>query len=197
MEKQQALIIIKPDAVQRGLIGKVVKRFEQAGLKIVGFKFDWASEEKIITHYPSREDWFRKVGERTLTNYAKKGLDAKKLLGTDDALEIGKMVKRWLIDYLRESPLLLMVVEGYEAIEIVRKLSGNTIPLLAAPGTIRGDFSIDNIDLANANRRPLRNIIHASDTLEDSKREIEIWFTPKELFSYKRADEEIMFKLKQ
>jgi nucleoside-diphosphate kinase len=194
MEKQQALIIIKPEAVQRGLIGKVVKRFEQVGMTIVGFKFVWATEEQVKNHYPSRDDWFKKVGERTLTNYAKKGLDAKKILGTEEAIEIGKMVKRWLIDYLRESPILLMVVEGFEGIEVVRKLAGNTIPLYAAPGTIRGDFSIDNIDLANSNNRPLRNIIHASDNLEDAKKEVNLWFSNSELFQYGRADEKIMFK---
>ena len=195
MNTQQALIIIKPEAVQRGLIGKVTKRFEQVGLKIVGFKFDWAKKEQIISHYPSRDDWFKKVGERTLTNYAKKGLDAKKILGTDDALEIGKLVKSWLVDYLQESPVLLMVLEGYECIEVVRKLAGNTIPLFANPGTIRGDFSIDNIDLANSNNRPLRNIIHASDNIDDAKKEVATWFTPDEIFSYRRADEQIMFKM--
>lgn len=194
MKKQRALLIIKPDGVQRGLIGKVMKRFEQTGLKIIGFKFIWADKEQIIKHYPERDDWFKKVGERTLTNYAKKDLKASELLGTDDPIKIGKMVKGWLIDYLQESPLLLAVVEGYETIEIVRKICGDTIPLLAAPGTIRGDFSIDNIDLANENKRPLRNIIHSSDNLEDAEKEINLWFTPQELFDYERVDEKMMFK---
>ncbi|MDH7476748.1 MAG: nucleoside-diphosphate kinase, partial [Microgenomates group bacterium] len=139
------------------------------------------------------EAWFKKVGERTLTNYQKKGLDAKKVFGTDDAIAIGKTVKKWLIKYLQESPIFLAVVEGYEAIEIVRKISGNTIPLLAAPGTIRGDFSHDCIDLANEQSRPLRNLIHASDTIEDAKKEIRVWFGQEELFEYERADEKILF----
>lgn len=193
MEKQKALIIIKPDGVQRGLIGKIIKRLEIVGLTIIGLKFEWADKEKIITHYPDTDKWYEKVGQRTLTNYAKKGLNAQKLLGTDNALEIGKMVKKWLIEYLQESPVLLMVVEGYECIEIVRKLSGNTTPLFAAPGTIRGDFSHDNIDLANSSARPLRNIIHASDTVEDGVKEISVWFKKDELFSQERADESILF----
>ncbi|MCS6956724.1 MAG: nucleoside-diphosphate kinase [Patescibacteria group bacterium] len=193
MKKQKALIIIKPDGVQRGLIGKIVSRFEQVGLKIIGLKFEWATKEKIITHYPETEAWFKKVGERTLTNYAKKGLDAKKVFETDDPIVIGKTVKKWLIDYLQESPVFIMAVEGYECIEIVRKLSGNTIPVLAAPGTIRGDFSHDSIDLANEQNRPLRNIIHASDTVEDGEKEVALWFKPEELFSYKKAGEEFMF----
>lgn len=193
MNKQRALIIIKPDGVQRGLIGKIVSRFEQVGLKIIGLKFEWATKEKIIAHYPETETWFKKVGERTLTNYQKKGLDAKKVFGTNDPILIGKTVKKWLINYLQESPVFIMAVEGYECIEIVRKISGNTIPVLAVPGTIRGDFSHDSIDLANEQNRPLRNIIHASDTIEDGEKEIALWFKPEELFEYERCDEKIMF----
>lgn len=195
MTKQRALIIIKPDAVQRGLIGKILKRFEQVGLKIIGLKFIWATTEQAKNLYPETEVWFKKVGERTLTNYAKKGLDAKKILGTDDPIEIGKLVKQWLIKYLQESPIFCAVLEGYESVEIVRKICGNTIPLLAAPGTIRGDFSHDNIELANENKRPLRNIIHASDTIQDAEKEIEVWFTEDELFEYDIADEKMMFFL--
>lgn len=193
MLKQRALLIIKPDGVQRGLCGTILKRFETAGLTVIGLKFETASNEKVIAHYPETEAWFKKVGERTLTNYAKKGLDAKKVFNTEDPVAIGKTVKGWLITYFRESPVLLVVVEGYDVIEIVRKLSGNTIPLLAAPGTIRGDFSHDTIDLANEQNRPLRNIIHASDTVEDGEKEVNLWFKPEELFLYKRADEAIMF----
>jgi len=193
MKKQKALLIIKPDGVERGLIGKIIKRFEQVGLTIIGLKFYWAEKEKIIAHYPETDVWFKKVGERTLTNYTKKGLDAKKVFNTNDAISIGKTVKKWLIDYLQESPLFFTVVEGYEAIEIVRKISGNTIPLLAAPGTVRGDFSHDCIDLANDQNRPLRNLIHASDTIEDGEKEVSLWFKPDDLFTYERCDEKIMF----
>ena len=194
MIKQRTLILIKPDAVQRGLMGKIIKRFEQVGLTIVGFKFIWATEQQIVDHYPSTDKWFAKVGQRTLTNYQKKGLDAKKVFGTDDAITIGKTVKKWLVKYLQQSPVLVFVVEGYEAVEIVRKICGNTIPFLAAPGTIRGDFAHDTIDLANEQNRPLHNIIHASDTVDDAEREIKVWFQPEELFSYERTDEEMMFK---
>lgn len=194
MVKQKALIIIKPDGLQRGLIGKIVKRFEQVGLTVIGIKFIWATKEQIIAHYPETEVWFKKVGERTLTNYEKKGLDARSVFKTNDAIQIGKIVKKWLIDYLQESPLFFAVVEGYECVEIIRKLSGNTIPFLAAPGTIRGDFSHDTIDLANEQNRPLRNIIHASDTVEDAAKEVNLWFTKDELFEYERADEEFMFE---
>lgn len=195
MNKQHALIIIKPDGVQRGLIGKIITRFETVGLKIVGLKFEMATSEKVITHYPETEVWFKKVGERTLTNYAKKGLDAKKVFNTDDAIKIGRTVKKWLITYFQESPVLIMVVEGYDCTEVVRKLSGNTIPVLASPGTIRGDFSHDTIDLANEQNRPLRNIIHASDTVEDGEKEVTVWFTKDELFDYELAGEKFMYSI--
>ena len=193
MKKQKALLIIKPDGVQRGLIGKIITRFETAGLKIIGLKFQWAKKEQIVAHYPETEAWFKKVGERTLTNYSKKGLDAKKIFKTDDAVSIGKIVKSWLIDYMQESPMFFAVVEAYDVIEMVRKLSGNTIPLQALPGTIRGDFSHDTIDLANEQNRPLRNIIHASDTPEDGEKEVALWFAPEELFEYKLSGEKFMF----
>ena len=193
MKKNQALLILKPDAVQRGLMGTIVKKFERAGLTIIGLKFVWAKKEQIIAHYPETDVWFKKVGHRTLDNYAKKGLDAKKVFKTNNPLLIGKTVKSWLIKYLQESPLLLIAIEGYNVIEIVRKLSGDTIPALAAPGTVRGDFAYDSIDLANEQNRPLRNLIHASDSEEEGKKEVALWFRKEELFSYHRADEKFMF----
>lgn len=193
MQTQQALIIIKPDGVRRGVMGAIVKRFERVGLKIVGLKFEWADKEKIAAHYPSTDAWFEKVGNRTLSNYAAKGIDAMSVFGTNEPLEIGKKVKEWLLDYLMESPLLFAVVEGYETIQIVRKLCGDTNPLNALPGTIRGDFSHDNLDLANGRNRPLRNIIHGTDAVEEASKEINLWFKPEEIFTYTRADEEVMF----
>lgn len=193
MQKQKALLIIKPDGVQRGLCGAILKRFERVGLTIIGFKFMKADAQTVKNHYPENDIWFGKVGQRTLTNYAKKGLDVKKVFGTDDAVAIGKTVKQWLITYFQESPVLVAAVTGYETIEIVRKISGNTIPVLAAAGTVRGDFSHDTIDLANEQNRPLRNLIHASDAVEDGEKEVALWFKPEELFDYKRADEKIMF----
>src|SRR3989339_1673836 len=109
MTKQKALLIIKPDGVQRGLIGKIIARFERVGLKIIGLKFEMASKEKVVADYPETEAWFAKVGQRTLTNYEKKGLDARSVFKTNDAVSIGKTVKGWLITYLQESPVFLAV----------------------------------------------------------------------------------------
>jgi nucleoside-diphosphate kinase len=193
MNKQKALLIIKPDGVQRGLIGRIISRFVTVGLKIIGLKFEMATSDKVMAHYPETEAWFRKVGERTLTNYQKKGLDASSVFKTNDAVSIGKIVKGWLVTYFQESPVFMAVVEGYDCIEIVRKISGNTIPVLATPGTIRGDFSHDTIDLANEQNRPLRNIIHASDSVEDGEKEVSLWFKKEELFEYETAGEKFMY----
>lgn len=190
MEKQRALIIIKPDAVKRGIIGEILQKFERVGLKIIALKLDWATKEQIKNHYPETEAWFKKVGERTLTNYQKRNLDPKKILGTDNAVEIGKLIKLWFAEYITESPILLAIMEGYEAVHLVRKLTGETIPLFAQPGTIRGDYSHDFVELANERKRPIRSVIHATDEVEESSREIGNWFSPEEIFDYTRVDEE-------
>ena len=193
MEKQRTLIIIKPDGVQRGLMGKIIQRFERVGLTVVGFKFISATKNQIEAHYPSSQTWLEKVGNRTLTNYQSSGLEAKKILNTDIPLEIGRLIKNWLIEYLQETPVLCVVLEGYESINIIRKHCGDTNPQKALPGTIRGDFCMDNIELANGKKRPLRNVIHASDNPEDAEKEIKVWFKKEELFDAQRCDEQIMF----
>lgn len=185
--------MVKPDGVQRGLVGEVIARFEKAGLKLVGLKMVHPTKEMVENHYPSTEKWFTIVGEKTLTSYKELGLDPKEHLGTDKAGEIGRIVKGWLCDFISSSPVVCMVWEGNHAIQNVRRLVGNTLPIKANPGTIRGDFTCDSPDLANMKRRPIRNIVHASGDPEEARHEITLWFTDKELYTYKRADEEIMF----
>jgi len=182
---ERTLVIVKPDAVKRGLIGEVISRIERAGLRIVAAKMVWASREQMAGFYPSDESWLRSVGNKTLNSYREMGIDPKAELGTDDPTEIGKMVKGWLIDYMTEAPILLMVVEGNHAVSVVRKLVGNTLPYKAEPGTIRGDFSSDSPDLANRERRSIRNLVHASDSPEEARREISYWFKEGEVFSYR------------
>jgi nucleoside-diphosphate kinase len=184
MAIERTLVIVKPDGVRRGLVGEVILRLEKVGLKIVAMKMAWASREKIEGFYPSNVDWFRSVGNKTLNSYKEMGIDARVELGTDDPVEIGKLVKKWLVDYMTESPIVLMVVEGNHAVEVVRKLVGNTLPYKAEPGTIRGDYSVDSPDLANREKRAIRNIVHASDSPEEAKREISHWFKEDEIFSY-------------
>jgi nucleoside-diphosphate kinase len=184
MKTEQTLVIIKHDGVARGLMGQIIKRFERVGLKLVALEFIESTQDMGLAHYPPKDAWLETVGNRTLTDYKEKGLDAKKELGTDDAKAIGMMVRNWLVEYLAFGPVLAMIWEGPSAVKIVRKLIGDTRPALALPGTIRGDFGIDNPDLANAQRRPMYNLIHASGEIAEAEQEIELWFGRSEILNY-------------
>lgn len=185
--------MIKPDGVTRGLTGTVIARFERAGLKLVGLKMVHPTQEMVERHYPSTEKWFTTVGEKTLSSYKELGMDPKEHLGTDSALEIGKIVKEWLKEFISSSPVVCMVWEGNHAIQNVRRLVGNTLPIKANPGTIRGDFTCDSPDLANVKHRPIRNIVHASGDPEEAAHEISLWFTKEEIQEYERVDAEIIY----
>lgn len=181
---EKTLIIIKHDGVARGLIGEIVKRFERVGLKLIAMEFLQSSRDMGDSHYPKSEKWLKRVGERTLGEYLEKGLDPIKELGSDNPLKIGKMVKDWLIDYLNSGPVLAMVWEGPNAVKVGRKLAGDTIPANALAGSIRGDYGIDSAELANAQRRPIYNVMHASGELAEAEEEIALWFKDKEVFDY-------------
>lgn len=190
---EQTLIIFKPDSVVRGLVGEIITRFEKVGLKIVGMKMMMVSKELADKHYPAtREDFIKGMGGKTLENYQKMGIDAKKEFGSDDAKEIGLKIREWLVDMITAGPVITMVLEGPHAVELVRKIVGHTLPLMSAPGTIRGDYSYDSSYLANTGRRPIKNLLHASGNLEEAQFEVKLWYTGKELMSYKRVEEDVM-----
>lgn len=192
MNTEQTLIVIKHDGVARGIIGDVMKRFERVGLKLVAFEFLQSSDDLGHSHYPDTEKWYTTVGNRTLDDYKKKDIDPIKEVGTDNAIEIGKKVKQWLVDYLTFGPVAAMVWEGPGSVEVVRKIVGDTIPVKAAPGTIRGDYSLDNVELANRYQRPFYNIIHASGEVAEAKEEIELWFDKEEIFDYTTYSSDII-----
>jgi nucleoside-diphosphate kinase len=190
---EQTLVVLKPDAVQRGLIGEIIGRFEKVGLKIVAAKFVQVDEQFANKHYPlSRELFIRGMGEKTLENYKSLRIDPKKELGTDDPLEIGKMIQSWLVKYICSGAVLACVLEAPHAVELVRKICGHTLPILAAPGTIRGDLAFDSSYLANTNKRPIKNLVHASGSIEEAKYEIPLWFSSPEIYSYERVEEKAM-----
>lgn len=192
MKTQRTLIIAKHDSVARGLTGEIIKRFERVGLKLIAFELIAATEEMGKAHYPDSNEWKKKVGERTLAEYREKGIDPKERLGTDNAIEIGDLVKRWNVEYLTAGPVLAMIWEGPEAIKIGRKLIGSTNPVDALPGTIRGDFSWDNADIANEQKRPFYNLVHASGDPKEAEDEIELWFSSYEILDYKANNENMM-----
>lgn len=173
---EQSLVVIKPDAMERGLIGEIISRFERVGLRIINARMVEVDRELAETHYPVTEEWLLKVGNNTLNDCQKYDVDPKDAMGTTDPIEIGKLVHEWNITYLMEQPVLALVIEGTHAIEVIRKLCGSTLPLLAAPGTIRGDFSSASALSGNMHKQSIQNMVHASGAPDEAEREIELWF---------------------
>lgn len=192
-KEEKTFLLVKPDGVARCLIGEIIRRIEQRGLKIVALSMAEASKEKIDGHYPKDETWIRRLGEKTLVTYAKYGYDPLKELGTADAMKIGQMVRSWLLDFMASGPVVKIVIQGVHAVDMVRKICGNTMPALADAGTIRGDFSTDSAALANKDKRAVKNLVHVSETPEEAQHEIKHWFSPSEVFNYKRGDEDIIY----
>ena len=155
---ERTFVAIKPDGVQRSLVGEVLGRFEKAGLKIIGIKMQWIDKDFAKKHYTE-----------------------------DIEKRRGKKVRDLLMDYIVEGPVVAMVLEGIHAIEIVRKIVGGTEPKTALPGTIRGDFCHVSYDYADKQELAIRNIIHASGNKEDAEYEIKLWFKDNELHSYKNS----------
>lgn len=188
-KEERTFLIIKPDGVRRGLTGEIIRRVEMRGLKVVALSMFQATRQQMDEHYPKAEAWINRLGEKTLATYEKYGYNAQKELGTTDPMKIGTMVRGWLLDYMTSSPLVKMVIKGTHAVDMARKLGGNTMPALAEMGTIRGDFSVDSAAAANRDKRAVYNILHASETLEEAEHEITQWFTQKEIYDYQRAED--------
>ena len=181
MNVEQTLILIKPDGVQRQLIGEIIKRFEDSKLKICALKMAWPDEELAKKHYPLDEEWAKSAFEKT----KKSAEEENRKLEFSDHLEFGKTLQKWLVDFITESPIIAMTIKGPNAIISVREIVGLTEPCRASPGTIRGDFaSEESYEKANSVGRCLRNLIHASDSLETAKREISVWFENDEVHDY-------------
>ena len=193
IKKQQTFCMIKPDGVMRGLVGEIISRIEKGGLKIVGLKMVLASEDHILKHYPmSDQAWIDRLGDKGLDTFKALSLDVKEILGTDDKSEIGKNVAQTLVKYMTSGPVICMVVEGVQAIDMVRKLAGHTLPFKAEMGTIRGDFSVDSPAVANLEGRAIHNLFHASETEDEAKNEMNLWFGD-ERHDYIRTGEEVMY----
>ncbi len=185
---ERTLVLVKPDGVYRPLIGKVIETFEDAGLKIVALKMLKPTKETVEKHYAADEEWLKSVGSKNIAAYKEKGIEVKE---TD--IEIGKKVRQQLLNYLTGKPVVAMVVEGNNAVFVVRKLIGSTEPKTAESSTIRGRYTSDSYDLADSSGRAVKNIVHASGKPDEAKREIPIWFADSEVLNYKRADEDTLY----
>lgn len=189
MNIEKTLVLIKPDGVQRGLIGKIISRFEDVGLKLGAMKMVHPSEDDVDKHYVLTEEWMQGVFEKAKAKYESNG----EHFPFKDHLEYGGAIKRGLVSFLKSAPLVALVVEGEMAVSLVRKLVGATEPASALPGTIRGDFSHDTYALANGQDRAIRNLIHASGTVEEAESEIKLWFTDTELHKYEHVNDRVQY----
>ncbi|MDR7544032.1 MAG: nucleoside-diphosphate kinase [Armatimonadota bacterium] len=187
--RERTLVLVKPDGVQRGLVGEVIARFERPGMKLIGLKMVRAGVELLERHYPSDEGFLRTLGTKTREAFEAAGRDVRAEVGTDDPLTIGRQVRAWLVEFMASGPVVAFVLEGTHAVAVTRKLVGDTLPYRAAAGTIRGDFSADSPTVANLQKRPVRNLVHASGSPEEAEFEIGLWFDREELHDYARVDE--------
>jgi len=191
---EQTLIILKPDAIARGLIGKIFTTFEDSGLKLMTAKMVKPNKEVIKNHYPGTKEWITEMGNKTLSSFIKAQLDVKEKMGTDDPYKLGNFVYERLIKYWQEGPIIVSVWQGPHAIEVARKLRGHTIPTLAEPGTLHAQYSYDSSVLSSALDRVVKTFIHASGSSEEAKREIVYWFPDIELKDYERDIDALYLK---
>lgn len=182
-------MLLKPDAVQRGLIGEIIGRFERVGLKVTAMKMVHPHKDDVNEHYALTEEWMMGVFTKAKAKYDAQG----QAFPFKDHIAYGTSIKNQLIDFLISAPVVAMVLEGECAVSLTRKLVGATEPAGSAPGTIRGDYSLDTYALSNAQGRPIRNLIHASGTVDEAKKEIPIWFTDIELNKYEHVNDRVQY----
>lgn len=187
-KKERTFVILKPDAVQRGLVGETIKRIENTGLKLVAMKMVVATEDQLWKHYSKDDAWFLKKGERTIEERKAAGMPVDK-----EAIEYGKDIIRALVKFMSCGPIVPMIWEGNQAVGIVKKIVGATEPLSSDGGTIRGDYTLDSYELASLDERAVRNLVHCSDPVEDAVREIPLWFTEEEILKYSLIAEKILY----
>lgn len=185
---ERSLVLIKPDGVQRGLVGEIISRFEKKGLKLTAMKMVWPTKEMAEKHYDQPESAARSLGEKTIAAYKERGIDIKK-----DPLDIAHDIQKKLVRYLTCGPIVAMVIEGAHAISHVRKIRGGTNPLSADVGSITADYTIDSYFISDEDARAVRNLAHASGTVEEAENEIKIWFSKQEIHDYSLAIEKILY----
>ena len=168
--RERTLVILKPDAIQRSLIGEILRRYERSGLKLVALKMILPTPDMATAHYMvGGEEWLENVGRKAAAAYEKKGEKSPFATFRENGMAILKANAK----YLSAGPVVAMVLEGNSAVGIVRKLTGGTEPLSSDVGTIRGDFTVDSYGLADADSRSIRNLIPVSYThLDVYKRQV-------------------------
>ncbi|MEK7617413.1 MAG: nucleoside-diphosphate kinase [Patescibacteria group bacterium] len=163
---QRTLILVKPDAMERNLSEEIIRRYKKAGLKVVKKKKMVAPLKIIEKHYPMDPDYLRSIGEKTIAA-------GQKVKSPEDQ---GRKVVTWLRGFITSGPIIALLLEGEDAVNVAREVTGFTDPATAEKGTIRGDLGTDNILDANREERPVYNLIHASGSKEEAEKEIRLWF---------------------
>lgn len=188
LHKERSLVILKPDAVQRSLMGEIISRIERTGLKLVAFKFFVPDRETLVKHYNKDEEWFLKKGTRVVEDLKSHGLPVEK-----EPIEYGRDIIEANVKYMTTGPVLAFVVQGNESIVIVKKLVGQTEPATSDVGTIRGDFTVDSYGHSSYRNTAVRNLLHCSDEPAEAEREIALWFTEEEIIKYRLVQEQILY----
>lgn len=187
-KKERTLVILKPDTIQRSLIGEILNRLERTGLKFVAMKMLVATADQCWKHYNKDDDWFLKKGTRVVDDRKAQGLTVDK-----EAIEYGKDIIRTNVDFFTSGPVIAAVIEGNQSVAIVKKLVGVTEPTTSDVGTIRGDLTVDSYPLTALDNRAIRNLIHCSDSPDEAEREIPIWFQESDILKYRLVQEQILY----
>ena len=188
---ERTVVFVKPEAIQRHIIGEMISRFERRGLKMVACKLIAPTEEQIGKHYPDDEAWYKSSGQKTWNGM-------KERMGTEPKetpVELARETRRRLIEYFVDRPLILMIWEGPHAVALGRKTAGATNPLQADIGSIRGDYSMESYELADALVRPVHTLVHASGSPEEAEEEIKVWFNPDEILDYDLTTETVFYQM--
>ncbi len=186
---ERTLVVIKPDGIQRSLIGEIIQRYERSGLKLIAIKMMVPNAELIEKHYTLDPEWRRVTGEKTIKGYLDKGLTPPHT----DPLKITEILLKRLVNYMTAGPVIAMVWEGAHAVAIVRKITGGTEPLTSLVGTIRGDFVLDSYAMTDMDSRSVRNLVHASGSVLEAENEIPHWFKAEEIVDYTHVSEKILY----
>ncbi len=186
--QERTFVMLKPDAVQRGLMGDIIKRFEATGLKCSAMKMFNADEKRLFEHYNKDDEWFLKKGNRIVEDLKAQGKEVEK-----EPIEYGKDIIRANAKFMMSAPVVAMVWEGNQAVAVIKKLVGSTEPATSDVGTVRGDYTVDSYSHAAVEDRAVRNLVHCSDEVSEAEREIALWLEDEEVMCYVTAQERIMY----
>lgn len=186
--QERSLVLLKPDTVQRSLVGEVIKRFENTGLKISAMKMIVPTEAQLLTHYNKDDAWYQRKGEGIVVELTEQGKEI-----TKEPAEYGRDIILTIVRYMTAAPVVAMILEGNKAVSVVTKIVGTTEPSTSDVGTIRGDYTLDSYSHATFENRAVRNLVHQSESPEEAEREIAIWFNDSEVMNYVTAQERIMY----